>query len=349
MEAVGGDTSILNIHDLQQVWTELKEFPLRNWREFGLTAGLYYTTLSNIEANSTKVEDHFMECLSCWLKRKDNVNKQGMPTWRRLEKILEELGEQALADRVRGLSSDAHEEQQVEPVTTSGHSIYLPEYLEDEYFRMTTEFANILKRFVIQIFKEKEKLKDVKMSLVGIRPSRRKEINEVDDETELIQVLRNYCSLRKFPILTTLARDMKMSDITKELNQFEEKRKRLYEEILAKDFAKSAIEYCGTTGSREVTFEVLWPIDRTTLDDFEQFLAAAFRSQDINMLIHLKTVHSSRLTFVCVIPHWLVEEMKDYIVKNGDLFESKGVVEITVDGAIVFSVKHSLEPHQLPS
>ena len=220
---------------------------------------------------------------------------------------------------------------------------------------MATEFANILRRFVNWVFKERENLKDVKITLVGIRQSNRKEIVEVDDEIGLICVLQNYCSLRKFSILTTLAEDLKMADITEELNQFEKKREKFYKEILAKDFARSAIEYCGTTGSREVrliiccittlmfynpqmTFEVTWPIDKTTLDDFEQFLAAAFRSQDINLLIHLKTVHNSRLKFVCIIPHWLVDEMKDYIMKNEDLFKSKEVVEITVDGTIVFSV-----------
>ena len=128
----------------------------------------------------------------------------------------------------------------------------VPPSLEDEYLQMTTEFATILKRFVIQIFKEREKLKDVQISLVGISPSNKKEIDEVDNETGLTVVLRNYCSLSKLPILIKLAEDMKMADITEELNQLEEKREKLYKEILAKDFARSAIEYCGTTGSREV-------------------------------------------------------------------------------------------------
>ena len=128
----------------------------------------------------------------------------------------------------------------------------VPPFLEDKYLGMTTKFANILKRFAVQVFKEKENLKGVQMSLVGISPSNKKEIKAVDDETDLIQVLRDYCSLSKLQILISLAEDMKMADIAKELNQFEEKREKLYKEILAKDFARSAIEYCGTTGSREV-------------------------------------------------------------------------------------------------
>ena len=103
--------------------------------------------------------------------------------------------------------------------------------------------------FVTQVFEEKEKLKAVKRFLVW---SNKEEIDEVHDETGLMAVLRNCCFLWNFSILTRLAKNLKMPHITKELNEFEKKRDKLYKEILAKDFAKSVIEYCGTTDSREV-------------------------------------------------------------------------------------------------
>ena len=117
---------------------------------------------------------------------------------------------------------------------------------------MTAEFANILKRFVNQVFKETENLYHIQVSLVGINPSNEKEINEVHSQTGLVVVLRKYCSLSKFQILISLAKDLKMADIKMDLFQLEKKRNELYKEILAEDFARSAIEYCCTTGSREV-------------------------------------------------------------------------------------------------
>ena len=91
---------LLDIEDLDKVKTELKHFKKSDWRIFGLKAGLSYSTLHEIE-NSKKVADRFEECLACWLRREDDVDENEKPSWRRLAKILEGIGERALADKIR--------------------------------------------------------------------------------------------------------------------------------------------------------------------------------------------------------------------------------------------------------
>ena len=135
---------LLDIDDLDNIITELKQFPKSYWRRFGLKAGLSYSTLDEIgDDNKTKVENRFVECLACWLRRKDKVDSKGKPSWRRLVEILEKIGDQALADKIRDrkgklffayyliinfivltLSSNVHEGQKICHVTAPGQSIF---------------------------------------------------------------------------------------------------------------------------------------------------------------------------------------------------------------------------------
>lgn len=89
------------IQDLNDVLSVLKDFRNDRWERFGLKAGLYDTTLSNIDANHRSVEKCFRECLSAWLNVADNVEKEGVPTWLRLADIMEKLGDGAIADSIR--------------------------------------------------------------------------------------------------------------------------------------------------------------------------------------------------------------------------------------------------------
>ncbi|XP_019858037.1 PREDICTED: uncharacterized protein LOC109586298 [Amphimedon queenslandica] len=244
--AVGGGVSSLGIGDLHDVKTELKEFNTSDWRKFGSVAGLRYNTLNIIQENKTKVEDRFEECLACWLRREDKVDSKGKPSWRRLADILEELGDKALADKIRSRKG----EQQLD------RKISVHCNLRREYYRMSTEYGAIVERFVNLVCKKRKVLDVLKTKMINHWSVSKEEIVKLNLSNkglqgELIYIIGRHCSSWNFDLLIILTQQMQMTTITKELNQFKEKQDKTYKEILARDFAESDIEYCGIIGSQK--------------------------------------------------------------------------------------------------
>lgn len=119
---------------------------------------------------------------------------------------------------------------------------------------MIKEFGAILGSFVDLVCEKRETLDKLRPKMIYYWPEKKEEIDKLDVHSSggLMYLIRSHCSSWNFDILTSLTEEMEMTIITKKLNQFEEKQKEIYKEILAKDFARSAIEYCGTTGSKKV-------------------------------------------------------------------------------------------------
>ncbi|XP_019863025.1 PREDICTED: uncharacterized protein LOC109591852 [Amphimedon queenslandica] len=93
----------LNISCLDQILTDMKEGHFRNcsWFDLGLKLGLYDTTLSDIESNSTEVEECLRKCIAKWLEGADGVNAKGRPSWTTLVKALEQCDKRSTADHIR--------------------------------------------------------------------------------------------------------------------------------------------------------------------------------------------------------------------------------------------------------
>ena len=93
---------LADINNLDDVLTKLERFPKHRWMEFGLRCGLHHDTLKIIQADNPKdTEGCFTECVACWLKRKDDVDKKGKPTLQRLADIVGNIGDKATAENIR--------------------------------------------------------------------------------------------------------------------------------------------------------------------------------------------------------------------------------------------------------
>ena len=114
--------------------------------------------------------------------------------------------------------------------------------LKNKYTEMKHEFAFILNKLTKEII-EKKLLDNLKSFLVGARIQPKEEIEQVymSEQQNVFEFLRKYFFVSNFGTLLTFAQHHKMK-IEKEFEAFAVKRDDLYSKILAKDFAREAIE-----------------------------------------------------------------------------------------------------------
>lgn len=83
---------------------ESQQFSSAKWDDFGLQLGLVNQTLLDIKENERgDPEKCLMSCLSAWLRRKDDVEKLGGPSWTALATALETIGEKVISNHIKQL------------------------------------------------------------------------------------------------------------------------------------------------------------------------------------------------------------------------------------------------------
>ena len=87
------------IADLAQVKRFLKN--VNDWQSLGLELGLLYPTLKRIKKEQQgDMKDCMMEMLEAWLQQQDNVSQVGAPSWGVLQRALNHIGENELANEI---------------------------------------------------------------------------------------------------------------------------------------------------------------------------------------------------------------------------------------------------------
>ena len=92
----------IDITDLVDVRDELQSIDYTEWKDLGLSLGLYHNTLGVIEemyrGNAKKC---LMECMAAWLKGEDKVREKEGPNWSSLATALEKIGANDIASNIR--------------------------------------------------------------------------------------------------------------------------------------------------------------------------------------------------------------------------------------------------------
>ena len=93
----------LDITNLVEVMNTLKKahFPFDKFEKLGLNLGLYRPTISEITNGDN--DHNLMEILSKWLEKADGVDKKGGPTVFSLVCALEDMDQNATANKVKRL------------------------------------------------------------------------------------------------------------------------------------------------------------------------------------------------------------------------------------------------------
>ena len=88
-----------DIADLAHVKRFLKN--VNDWQSLGLELGLLYPTLKRIKKEQQgDMKDCMMEMLEAWLQQQDNVSQVGAPSWQMLQRALNSIGENELANKI---------------------------------------------------------------------------------------------------------------------------------------------------------------------------------------------------------------------------------------------------------
>ena len=74
---------------------------LNDWQRLGLALGLLYPTLERMkEEQRGAIEKCKTKMIATWLEKKDNVSKNGAPSWLVLQTALRKIDENDLADQI---------------------------------------------------------------------------------------------------------------------------------------------------------------------------------------------------------------------------------------------------------
>ena len=179
--------------------------------------------------------------------------------------------------------------------------------------------------------------REIKNFIVYFRPDLKAEIDTCEKADEVLNVIRNNCSLLNIKLLEAVV-DEFIKDAEEAIVDYKEHLKKFSEELKVNFCLEEKIALCSSLKCETVTVTVDKKADETCFKDIDDLMTLAFETLSSSIRVHVIRRDNS-FTIICSFPLTLSESLISTALKNLRILKEKGIIKLTIGYCTVYDYK----------
>ena len=177
---------------------------------------------------------------------------------------------------------------------------------------------------------------EIKKFIVYYRPDLKVEIDTCEKVDEVLNVIRDNCSLLNIKLLEAVVNKF-IEDAKWAIVDYKRRLKKFSEELKVNFCLEEKIALCSSLKCETVTVTVDKNADETCFKDIDDLMTLALETLSSSICVHVIRKGNS-FTITCSFPLTLSESLISTALKNLRILKEKGIIELTIGYCTVYKV-----------